>query len=76
MDVLLFMFGGCIAAISFPLFFPRGRRKELNRPESGGREHSRQGIRAAAVGELDHRGRHRGLGPLLVHHLQKLTAPT
>ncbi|WP_207312911.1 hypothetical protein [Streptomyces nodosus] len=36
MDALLFMLGGTVAAISFPLFFPRGRRKELNRRKAAG----------------------------------------
>lgn len=35
-DLLLFGFGGCLAALSFLLFFPRGKRKELNRRKAAG----------------------------------------
>ncbi|MFF4824301.1 MULTISPECIES: hypothetical protein [unclassified Streptomyces] len=36
MNLLLFGLGGCIAVLSFFLFFPRGKRKELNRRKAAG----------------------------------------
>jgi len=36
LDLLLFGLGGSLAVLSFFLFFPRGKRKELNRRKAAG----------------------------------------
>ncbi|MCX4795250.1 MULTISPECIES: hypothetical protein [unclassified Streptomyces] len=36
LNLLLFGFGGCITALAFCLFFPRGKRKEANRRIAAG----------------------------------------